>query len=217
MIRICPAILTDSLDELKRELKVYSESFDLVDIDINVANDAFQGKDTVGIEIVLEEAKKFSFLSLNLHLMVEKPLIFLEKIASNFKQINRILVHEEYANQEIIDVIPFENRGVVVTQEIDNTKLEFYNKFSEVQLMTVVPGAQGSIFLPDALNKVKDLKDLGYKGMISVDGGVNVDTARIIRDYDVERVSVGSYFSKSDDVTNELFQLNGVLNRLYPE
>lgn len=214
MIRICPAILTNSLEELKRELKEYSQLFDQIDVDINVENDAFKGENTVGIDVVLEEIKNYPTIKFNFHLMVEKPLEFVEKLMKNTSQINKIFIHQEYINNEIIQMIPFEMVGVVVADKLHVDGLEFYRQFSEVQIMTVEPGEQGKFFVPLMIYKSKQLQDMGYTGQLSVDGGVNTESATVIRNYEINRVSVGSFFSKSYDLTNSLFELNGVLNKL---
>ena len=50
------------------------------------------------------------------------------------------------------------------------------------------------------------------KGLIALDGGVNIKTAPLLKNYPIDKVSVGSYFSKSNDLQSDLNLLNQTLN-----
>lgn len=46
-----------------------------------------------------------------------------------------------------------------------------------VLVMTVEPGFGGQKFMADMMPKIRALRDMGYRGQIMVDGGINADTA----------------------------------------
>lgn len=46
-----------------------------------------------------------------------------------------------------------------------------------VLVMTVEPGFGGQKFMADMMPKIAALRELGYRGQIMVDGGINADTA----------------------------------------
>src|SRR5690606_33134550 len=87
--------------------------------------------------------------------------------------------------------------GITVKAETQMQAVEFYNQFPEVQLMTIETGKQGNPFMPAVLEKSQWLRSEGFTGMISIDGGVSLYTAETIKSYPIDRVSVGSFLSKS--------------------
>ncbi len=213
MIKICPAILTDKIDEFEKELKEYSPLFEVIDIDVNVKVDNFKGKVTVPVENFISLLEKYPKNFFNIHLMTEFPLEEIKKTVSSpvFKNL-RFIIHQESRIDNQIFTLLGRNR-IAATLEVESEleTIEFYKKYSEVQFMTVEVGYQGATFQTKVLEKAKKLKSLGFEGIISIDGGVNLETAEIIREYPIDRVSVGSYFSKSSHIENDLKQLNDAL------
>ena len=59
-----------------------------------------------------------------------------------------------------------------------------------VLVMTVNPGFGGQAFIPETLDKVRELVELreeyGYHYLIEVDGGVNGQTAKLCREAGVD-------------------------------
>jgi pentose-5-phosphate-3-epimerase len=53
---------------------------------------------------------------------------------------------------------------------------------------------------------------LGYTGRISIDGGVNLTSAEEIKYWEIDRVSVGSFFQKSKDAQLAYMKLQLALN-----
>ncbi|MEP7103821.1 MAG: hypothetical protein ABI721_03870 [Candidatus Dojkabacteria bacterium] len=215
MIEICPAILTSSSKELKEELLSYSKLFNIIDIDINVDNDDFTGQITRRLEdviTILETMNEVPFL--NLHLMVENPLKEINKvIGKSFENKIRFIIHQESSLDDVIfSFLGRDKIGATLKVDSELKDLEFYNKFSEVQLMTVSIGYQGNEFEKKVLEKSKELKDMGFTGIISIDGGVNLETVDEIKKYPINRVSVGSYFSKSEDLIKSKKELEAALN-----
>ena len=71
-----------------------------------------------------------------------------------------------------------------------------------VLVMSVEPGAGEQVFMPESVNKIKELKVLRdnnnrYNYSIEVDGGINDETSKMCEDADI--LVVGSYITKSDD------------------
>ena len=67
-------------------------------------------------------------------------------------------------------------------------------------VMTVNPGFGGQTFIEHAAEKIKQLKDKklegGYSYLISVDGGINSETARVVLDKGADIIVSGSSFFK---------------------
>ncbi len=214
MIKICPAILVSNKDEFLKQLEVYKEFFDCIDIDINIPGDDFEGEVTVGpLEALLCIGKNIE-THFNIHLMVSNPKAVIEKFLEKecFPKNYRILIHQESKFKDALDSYPDLDIGIVLKAESDMREIEFYNQFPEVQLMTIVTGKQGNPFIPEILYRVEWLREEGYKGTISIDGSVNLKSASFIRMFEVNRVSVGSFFSKTDQLELNLQKLTLALN-----
>lgn len=214
MIQICPAILTDNTSEFTREITCYTALFDQVDIDINIDADRFNGMVTVDLAKIAEQGRAHA-AKLGFHLMVENPeeiVHELRKISNEFRK-SKFYIHQESSfSKKFIDSIPFENRCVAVELESLPREISFYSQFSEVQLMTVSIGFQGQHLDETSLERSIWLKENEYKGKISIDGGINLHSAKVIRNYPIDRVSVGSYFSKSENIEFDRIKLNLALN-----
>src|SRR3989338_6452088 len=55
---------------------------------------------------------------------------------------------------------------------------KFIKKIGLVQIMSIHPGAQGREFMPEILEKIRELRALSKSVIISVDGGIKAGIAR---------------------------------------
>ena len=66
-----------------------------------------------------------------------------------------------------------------------------------VLVMSVEPGFGGQSFMPEMLEKVRELKTLrttnNYDYIIEIDGGINNETIKLAKDAGVDISVVGSY------------------------
>jgi len=73
----------------------------------------------------------------------------------------------------------------------------------EVLVMSIIPGAGGQTFMPDALRRIAYLaaarKRYNLKFKISVDGGINPETAKECWAAGADYLAVGSYLEKAAD------------------
>ncbi len=89
--------------------------------------------------------------------------------------------------------------GIALKMETPIEKLEPYkDKIDLVLLMSIVPGFQGQPFLPEALDRIKSLKEKGWPVRISVDGSVRDSNARQIVQAGADQLSVGSFLLTGD-------------------
>ena len=72
-----------------------------------------------------------------------------------------------------------------------------------VLLMSVNPGFGGQKFIPNTLNKVRELRELidetGSKAMIEVDGGVNAQTGAQLKEAGADVLVAGNYVFKASN------------------
>ena len=77
--------------------------------------------------------------------------------------------------------------------------------------MTVNPGFYGSPFLPEMLEKIKELRNLKPDIEIEVDGGVTDKTVKLVDKAGANLFVSGSYIVKSDNVEGAIDSLKEII------
>ncbi|MCL2820188.1 MAG: ribulose-phosphate 3-epimerase [Oscillospiraceae bacterium] len=182
MVKIAPSILAADFTQLGNDIKSVSTAdylhFDVMD-GLFVQNISF------GIP-VLESVRKFTDMILDIHLMIEKPLRFVEKFAESGGDI--ITFHVEAETPEnirlAIDKIHGLGKKAGLSLKPETPAVEvlpYIDILDLVLVMTVDPGYGGQEFIADMLPKIKELSDIinirGLNCELEVDGGINPETA----------------------------------------
>ena len=79
--------------------------------------------------------------------------------------------------------------------------------------MAIYPGAQGSAFMPETLQKIEQLRNANYRSSIFLDGAVNGETLPVIlgKKYQPDFVCPGSYFSRAENVEEKVRKMEEVV------
>ncbi len=143
-------------------------------------------------------------INLEVHSMVENPLVVIgDWIKAGAR---RIIVH-----LEAVKVLEFQSLKVLSGVEIGlainpDTSVENLIPFLSasinrsrnfVQILAVNPGLSGQKFQPQVLDKIKFLKKKFSDVIIEVDGGINLETAKLCQEAEVDILAVGSYIWES--------------------
>ncbi len=222
MVKVAPAILSSDTAEFASLLNQYiaADFIDFVDIDIQ--DGEFVDSKTVTVDEALEILKELDLAGTHItwDLMLKDPKPAIEKITAMFPD-HHIIVHQS-ANLDFLESMSqsdIESRhiGIAINGKEKLAKnFGFYERFPVIQLMTIQAGVQGQEFIPLALEKSIELRQLGFNLEIVIDGGVNLRTAEIIRLYGqeglVNKVSVGSYLQNSNDLELDYRKLLLALN-----
>ncbi len=174
---ISPSILSADFSKLGEEVRnVESAGCDMVHVD--VMDGHFVPNLTIGAPVV-KWLRKVTELPLDVHLMIDDPIRYVEdflKAGSNL-----ITFHIE-ATDKVNETIAAIRKGgakvgISLRPKTEISVLDPYlDKIDLVLIMTVEPGFGGQSFMPNMLDKVRELKKK-FKGLVSVDGGINRDTA----------------------------------------
>ena len=182
-MKLSVSILSSSIKASDIVKQIDSTSCDFIHIDI------MDGKFVENKTWTYSEIKKIvshSNKKLDVHLMVEKPEKYIEDYA--LLNTDRITFHIEAVKDvdSIIDLIS--NYGLKVGIAINpDTKVEeifpYLSKIDQVLVMGVYPGKSGQSFIDGTQNRIKTIKDEiiknNLKTEISVDGGINLETAQV--------------------------------------
>jgi ribulose-phosphate 3-epimerase len=84
-----------------------------------------------------------------------------------------------------------------------------------ILIMSVNPGFGGQKFIPQAIEKVKKLKKLiqesGSKALIEIDGGVNLETGKLLAEAGADALVAGSFVFNSENPSKTIDDLKGLI------
>ncbi|MBI2330118.1 ribulose-phosphate 3-epimerase [Candidatus Daviesbacteria bacterium] len=204
MAQIIPAILATKEEDYRRDIGRIERSLLFKEgwVHIDLMDNLFVQNKSIKPSAI---ANNHTALYKEAHLMVSHPLEWIDDlISAGFK---RIIFHLE-AQDVVINVInQIKNQGLEVGLAIKNdTSLEklqpFLEKLDVVLLMGVVPGFQGQKFIPETINRIKEVVNLrsqgNYNFKIGVDGAAKDDNIKGIVEAGADFVAVGSFLLKGD-------------------
>ena len=179
-IQISPSILSADFSQLGNEIKRLEEGgADMIHVD--VMDGHFVPNLTIGPPVIKALRKQCS-IKFDVHLMISPVHKYIDAYADAGADI--ITIHPEATDnlEESISKIKSLNKKVGVSLNPES-KLDLINKYIEkidlVLIMSVNPGFGGQKFMPEVLDKVKQLKDIKSKRNmnfdIEIDGGINFD------------------------------------------
>lgn len=153
----------------------------------------------------------FSSKSLDIHLMVENPMYYIERI-KELPNIDNITIHLEI-NKDIKNILNkieeygFKRSLAIKPNTNINLLVPYLDIIDRILIMTVEPGLGGQPFLENSPNRIKEIKKLIKDKNIEleVDGGINNQTINKVKDVDIS--VVGSYITTSDNPVQRINDL----------
>ena len=182
-IQISPSILSADFSQLGNEIKRLEEGgADMIHVD--VMDGHFVPNLTIGPPVIKALRKQCS-IKFDVHLMISPVHKYIEAYADAGADI--ITIHPEATDSlgESISKIKSLNKKVGVSLNPES-KIDLITNYLEkidlVLIMSVNPGFGGQKFMPEVLDKVKQLKEIkSNKNMnfdIEIDGGINFDNCQ---------------------------------------
>jgi ribulose-phosphate 3-epimerase len=202
LIKVAPSILSADFSRLGSEIRrTEAAGADMLHID--VMDGRFVPNITIGPAVV-KCIRRVTKLPLDVHLMIERP----EKLIPAFiaAGADMLTVHiETITNAKLkIQKERLKNAGIKLGISLNPgtplKKIEpVLGAADFVLVMSVRPGFSGQQFIPQAAQKIRQLRAV-YKGDISVDGGINIETAKIALCAGANILAAGSYLFGAADM-----------------
>ena len=211
---VAPSILSADFGHLADEVEALNRSAaDWINVD--VMDGVLVPNISLGFPM-MEPLRKYSTKPLDVHLMITHP----EKYVERFCDAGAWSVGfhlEAVQPEEVRDILSLiRAKGVrtclTVNPDIPAEGLVPYlEDVDMVLVMSVFAGFGGQKFIPEALDKVRFLKEeIGKRGLntlIEVDGGVNADNAVLLREAGADVLVAGSSVFKAPSMEEAILAL----------
>lgn len=182
--------------------KINNTNADFVHVD--VMDGKFVDNKTYSIGEILK-LSNYMKKPMDVHLMVNNPKKYIEKLA--LLNVEYITFHYESV-KNVEDVIELIHNcglkaGISIKPSTNASEIiNYLDRLDLVLVMSVEPGKSGQSFMSSVIYKIESLKKVidekGYKTVISVDGGINEETARLVKDKGADMVVSASYLHDGD-------------------
>ena len=214
MAKIAPSILACDFARLGEEISdVCSKGIDFLHID--VMDGAFVPNISFGAS-VMKSLNSYASVPYDVHLMIEDPDRYIEDFVTDNTEF--ITVHQEACRHLDRTVAHIKDTGCKAGVSINPATpvcllRDILDKIDLVLVMSVNPGFGGQKFIPNAVNKIRELdkirKEQGLSFAIEVDGGAGEANSAALRDAGCDIIVAGTAVFKAEDRAKAISVIKG--------
>lgn len=206
MAIIAPSILSADFANLERDIHdIEVHGADWVHVD--VMDGAFVPNITIGMPVV-KALRKVTKLPLDVHLMIERPIRYVEQFVK--AGADWLTIHIEADTEENTLAALEKIRALGCKAAISlkpatpaEAAVPYLDKCDMILVMTVEPGLGGQKFMEDMMPKLKKLREMLDEAnpgcILEVDGGIDTVTQAIVKENGAEALVTGSAYFKTPD------------------
>lgn len=202
-MKIAPSILSADFKALENSINKVNKASVL---HIDVMDGIFVPNISFGQGIQKQIRSSFKNMIFDTHLMIIDPIKYIKDFVDAGSDYITFHIEAKSDINQTIDLIHSYNKkaGLSIKPNTNWEDLKPYlNKIDLILVMSVEPGFGGQSFMPNSIEKIKCLYDykkehnLNY--LISVDGGINNETYKFVKDAGCDLAVMGSYLFKQEN------------------
>ena len=211
---VSPSLLSADFGNLERDLDMINRS-EAQMLHLDVMDGVFVPNISFGFPVI-KYVQQLCTKQLDVHLMIVEPQKFVNEVRDTGATIMNVhyevCPHLDRVVQQIHDAGM--KAGVTLNPATPVSLLrDIVAQVELVLLMSVNPGFGGQKFIPNTLNKVRELarliEETGSKAVIEVDGGVNDVTGRQLAEAGAQVLVAGNYVFKAEDPVKAIEAMRG--------
>ena len=206
MAKIAPSILSADFANLEAAIhNLEQNNADWVHVD--VMDGIFVPNITIGIPVVAA-LRKVTDLPLDVHLMIDRPIRYVEDFVKAGADYVTIHVEADQPQNNLEALKKIKALGCKAAISLKpktpaEVAIPYLELVDMVLIMTVEPGFGGQKFMADMMPKAKMIRewldDINPECVIEVDGGVDYNTAPLCKEAGIEVLVAGSAYFKAED------------------
>ncbi len=212
MIEIAPSVLAaDTLRIGEDVQRILDAGADMLHVDIMDAH--FVPNLSYGPDLSKALRRGFPQVHQDVHLMMDNPEHYIDAFAK--AGANDITIHCELG-EKVADVLShIKGLGCKAGLSLKpGTPVEalypYLDQIDLVLIMTVEPGFGGQKMMEQPLLKAKALREKGFRGIISADGGLGPDNAGLAIQQGVNRLVMGTALFGATDAAKAIAQVRAL-------
>lgn len=209
---VSPSLLSADFLNLQRDVEMLNNS-DADWLHLDVMDGVFVPNISFGFPI-MNLLQDITHKPLDVHLMIVQPEKFVDEVAAMGAYMMN--VHYEACTHlnRVVQAIKAKGMkaGVTLNPHTPVALLDdIIEELDMVLLMSVNPGFGGQKFINNTLSKVDNLKNLiiqkNIETLIQVDGGVDLETGKLLVDAGADVLVAGSFVFSSENPKERIHQL----------
>ncbi len=203
-MQVSPSLLSANFGNLERDIEMINSS-EASMLHLDVMDGVFVPNISFGFPVI-KYVQQLCTKPLDVHLMIVEPQKFISEVrdcgAAIMNVHYEVCQHLDRVVQQIHDAGM--KAGVTLNPATPVCMLrDIIGQLDLVLLMSVNPGFGGQKFIPNTLNKLRELRRLidetGSNAVVEIDGGVNAETGRLLADAGADVLVAGNYVFKAQD------------------